>query len=66
MNKDSLLLIFFSNVIKAILIGFPVRFSVGFYLFENKKRKNKADQIRDEIEQIFLSFEKKNMDSLSN
>ena len=46
---------FFSNVIEAILIGFLVGFCVGFYLFKNKKNKNKADQIRDQIEQFFLT-----------
>ena len=62
MNEKSLSLIFFfffSNVIVAILIGFILRFSVGFYLFKYKKRKNKADQIRDETKQFFLSYEEK-------
>ena len=39
-------------------------FCVGYYLFKNKKRKNKADQIRDEIKQFFLSYEEKHRFSL--
>ena len=39
--------IFFSDVNEAILIGFLVAFCIGFYLLKSKKRKNKADQVRD-------------------
>ena len=58
MIRKSLLLVllmFFLNVIETILIGFLVGFCVGFYLFKNKKNKNKADQIRDQIKQFFLT-----------
>lgn len=53
------MLIFFWSIVNPILISFILGFYVGFYLFEMKKKRNKIDQLKDEIEQFILSYNKK-------